>query len=564
MALIAQPTRRIQILLWLLVLVGGLFVVRLYYLQVVKHTYYETEGYKEHLSKFTIPAKRGLIYATDDQGMAPLVLNEPAYTVYADPRYVTDVGKTADALRRIAGGNVVDGLETLLGDKQRQYVVIAKQLNEQQANLLKQENLPGVGMQQQERRVYPEGNLAAQLLGYVNADGQGQYGVEAALNDQLTGKTGLLKAVTDVRGIPISISNNDVQIPAQDGDNVLLTIDRNVQAYAEQALQAGVDKAKAKHGSIIVMDPRSGAVLAMANLPSYDPSQYDKVSDYSVFSNPVVNDPYEPGSVMKTLTMATGLNEGAVTKDSTFTNTDSVTVDGDTISNAEHVGGQRSMTEVLQYSLNTGVVHVLQQLGGGSVNLQARSKLYDYFTNHFMLAKQTGIEQSPEAIGKIFPPTDPQGNNVRYANMSFGQGMNVTMLQVIAAFSAVINGGTYYKPHLVAATFKDPSNVQMLPPQIVKANLVKQSTTDQLKDMTRIAREKALPGADKPGYYIGGKTGTSQVIDPKTGKYTDQNAIGSYLGFGGGNDGPRYVIMVRVTDSQLAGFAGGGGVATIL
>ncbi len=548
---------RSRIIIWIMIIIGAIFIARLFYLQILQHAYYEAEALKEHETKFTIQAKRGLIYAKDgEKNVTPLVLNEPAYTVYADPRYVQDTAKTADTLRHIAGGNMVKDFEDLLKNKDLQYAVLARQLNKDQADLLKKAQLPGIGLQTQERRVYPEGQLAAQVLGYVDTEGQGQYGLEQALDEQLAGKDGMLKTVTDVHGIPISVSGHDVQIPAQDGKNLALTIDRNIQAYVEQSLKAGLEKVQARHGSAVVLDPRTGAVRAMANYPTYDPAKYYEVRDYRSFQNAVVADPYEAGSVVKSLTMAAGLNEGVVLPQSTFLNTGSTRVDDAVIKNVlQEVNGTRTMTEVLQHSLNTGVIHVLRQLGGGELNRSARNKLFDYFSNHYFFGKQTGIEQSGEATGRIISPDEQEGNNVRYANMTFGQGMDTTMIQVASAFSSVVNGGTYYKPHLIDGYLQDDNQLEKKQIEIVRPDVVKPDVSTNLREMLRGARAKTFPGVDKPGYIIGGKTGTSQVIDPKTGKYIDQNAIGTYIGFGGNNT-PQYVIMIRVVDAKSAGYSG--------
>jgi cell division protein FtsI (penicillin-binding protein 3) len=215
------------------------------------------------------------------------------------------------------------------------------------------------------------------------------------------------------------------------------------------------------------------------------------------------------------------------------------------------------MTEVLQYSLNTGAVHVLQELSGGgnNINQSGRDKLYDYFTNRYMLGKKTGIEQSGESSGIVISPSDEQGNNVRYANMTFGQGMDNTMLQIAAAFSSVTNGGTYYQPHLVSGYMNDDGNVTNVQPHIVKSDVITESASNDLRGMLHTARAETFPGLDKAGYMVGGKTGTAQIIDPKTGKYEDSNAIGTYVGFGG-NSTSEYVIMVRVVDAKIGGYAG--------
>lgn len=563
MNLSLQRSSRSRTLVWVMCAIGAVFVMRLFYLQVIQHDYYEAQALKEHTTKFTLPAQRGEIFARDGSSkITPLVLNEASYTVYADPRYIEDTGKTADVLRRIAGGNVVEGFEQNINDKKLQYTVLAKQINQKQADLLAKEKLPGIGMQPLDRRVYPEGTLAAQVLGYVNNDGQGQYGIEQALNSELSGKAGLLKAVTDVRGIPLSVGNN-VQEPAQDGKNIVLTIDRNIQNYVEQALREGLDKVKAKHGSIVVMDPTNGAVMAMANLPTFDPAKYYENTDYSAFQNSVVSSPYEAGSVVKTFTMATGLDSGAVRRESTFDNKGFVKVEDATIRNVlQNVNGTRNMTEVFQYSLNTGVVHILERLGDGSLNAKARERLFGYFTDRFMFNKKTGIEQAGELAGEVIAPDADEGGNVRYANMTFGQGMDNTMIQISSAFSAMVNGGVYYKPTVVGGYVDADGKVTIKTPQVVKSDVLRPEVSRQVNDMMHEARTKSLAGADRGGYFIGGKTGTSQIIDPKTGRYSDKNTIGSYLGFGGNsNANPRYVIMVRVTDAQVSDTATAGGVA---
>lgn len=542
----------------LLFIMIGIFTMRLFYLQVIKHDYYEAQAMKSQQTKFTIAPTRGKIYAQNGkEGVVPLVLNETVYTVFADPKEVKDPSKVKDVMYKVAGGNVVQDTfdSNLLNDKDKRYVVLARQVTLDQAKLIKQEELAGVGLQETTRRVYPEGSLAAQTLGFVNADEKGQYGIEEALNDRLSGTPGLLQAVTDVRRIPLTIGKNDIRIPAKDGDNLVLTVDRNIQAQAEQVLADGLKKANATKGSMVIMDPNTGAVLAMANSPTYDPSQYNKVEDAEVFQNQVVTNPYEAGSVIKTLTMGAGLDSGAVNYNSTYNNTGSVKVDDTTISNVEEdpIFPNTSMTDVLHYSLNTGVVYVLQQMGNGSVNQKARETLDDYFENHYRFGKLTGIEQAGEGEGTIIGANEGYGRNVRYANMTFGQGMDVTMIQTTAAFSAAINGGTYYQPHLVDGALQTDGTIKTEKPKIEETNVLKPDISAQLQEMIYQGRKQGFFGnADPAGYRVGGKTGTSQIIDPKTGKYSDKNSVGSYLGFGG-VDQPKYVIMVRVLDSKATG-----------
>lgn len=558
------PHKRIRALAALMFVIGAVFVVRLFYVQVIKHDYYEAEALKEHTAKFAIPASRGEIYAKDGEGkIAPLVLNEPSYTVYADPRYVKDESKVAEVLRKIAGGNLVEGFEDSLKNKDKQYVVLAKLLNKQQADLLKKESLGGVGLQESEKRTYLEGTLAAQILGFVNGEGQGQYGLEQGYNERLSGKAGQLKAITDVNGIPISVGDDNVQTPAQNGEDVVLSIDRNIQAYVERALKSGLDKVHATKGSAIVVNPNNGQIMAMASLPTFNPGEYQKVTDYNAFQNPAVSDPYEPGSVTKTFTVAMGLNEGVIHPDTTYVNTGSTKVADATIKNlGSELLGDVKMLDALRYSYNTGMVHILRLLGDGDINDQAKNKFYQYLTDHFLLGRRTGIPLAGEAAGQVISPNDEQGGPVRYANMTFGQGMTMTMLQAASAFSALVNGGTYYSPQIISGTLNDKNEVVAKQPDVKKTGVISAEASDKLRAMTHEIRAGSLGKFDKPGYTTGGKTGTAQVYDAETGKYSKTQTVGGYLGYGGQNR-PEYVIMIRVDDSDLGDFAGTQGAAPI-
>lgn len=560
---------RVSSLQLLVIFIGLVLVIRLFYLQVIKHDHYAQLAIQEHQKKYTIPASRGSIYFRDGEEIVPAVLNTTVYTLYADPsevKHIDDVASRLSAVLKLDAAKV----RQLLKSKDTQYVVLAKRLSKTQVDeLFKNKNkLRGINVTQVPQRVYPEGQLGAQLLGFVNDEGVGQYGIESSINKKLSGTPGQLKAITDVRGIPLSLDDaTNIAVQPQNGQSYVLTVDRNIQAKAEQALADGLKKSKATKGSVVVVDPNTGAVKAMANFPSFDPAKYYDVDGdaYQKFQNRVVSDQYEAGSDIKVLTMATGLNEGVISPSSTFYNAGFVQVDDAKIKNVEQdVNGTRTMTDVLKFSLNTGVVHVLSQLGGGSINKQAREKLYNYFTDHYGFGSNTGIEQAGETPGSVYGPTTVQGNNVRYSNMSFGQGMGVTMIQTASAFSSVINGGNYFQPHLIEGVINGDNLVDVKPPKPIRSGVVSPQTSSSIIEMTRTALKEspAVAGYMRAGYNIGGKTGTSQTIDPATGKYSDSNTVGTYLGFGG-DEKPRYVIMVRVDDSKLAGYSGSAAAAPI-
>lgn len=531
----------------------AVFVVRLFYLQVIKHDYYTGLARQEQLKQLTIPAKRGEIYALDGANPVKMVLNETVYTVFADPKVVETPDKVVETVRRVAGGNARSNLNELLAKKESRYQILATKVTRKQAELIKKEHLKGLGFQEGTQRVYPEGQLAAQTLGFVNGEGKGQYGIEGKMNEQLTGTDGLLQSVTDVSNVPLTIGDNYINQPAKNGKNVVLTVDRNVQAYTEKALAEGLKRTGATNGSVMVMDPQSGKVIAMANLPTYNPGEYTKVQDAAAFNNATISAPYEPGSDVKTMTMAVGLDKGIVQPTSTYNNTDFVKIEDRTISNATkgHTGVITYQT-AMNYSLNTGFVTIAKLLGDGDrITRSARDTMYEYFHDKLRLGQLTGIELAGEAEGTVVPPSDIDGGAVRYSNMAFGQGLDITMVQTCAAFSTIINGGTYYTPTVIAGSMSDAGDA--FTPAAQKQSqqgVISKDASDKVREMIHVARDTFYHSVDKNGYYIGGKTGTSQTLE--NGKYVDNQTVGTYLGFGGNSpDTPRYVIMVQVSGKNM-------------
>jgi stage V sporulation protein D (sporulation-specific penicillin-binding protein) len=550
---------RTRILAAVILAIVAIFVVRLFYLQVIKHDYYIGLAKQEQESRFVIPASRGEIYAKSGDTPVQLVMNETVYTVFADPVTVNNKAKVVDTLRQVAGGNVRTDFDALLDKKGSRYEVLANKLTKVQADKIKAAELHGIGFQAVSQRVYPEKGLAAQILGFVDTTGQGRYGIESYENDTLKGKDGLLQAVTDVSNVPLTIGNDNIRIPKKDGRNIVLSVDRNVQQHVEDALVAGLKKNGAKKGSVLVMDPNTGKILAMANLPTYDPANYNKVSDVAAFNNDTISAPYEPGSDVKTYTLATGIDQNVVKTSDTYDNTDHIRIGDITVSNATlgHTGNITFQT-ALTWSLNTGFVTIAERLGDGTnITKSARDVMYDYFHNRLGLGSLTGIELANEAPGTVISPDDPNGdgNAVRYSNMAFGQGLDATLIQVASGFSALVNGGNYYKPSIIDGTMTDGEFVKDKAPVPLRTNVVAKSTSDQVKTATHDARATTFGRTDKQGYYVGGKTGTSQVII--NGQYSNNETIGTYLGYGGGSiDSPQYVIMIQVSGSnQILGGA---------
>lgn len=538
---------RIDILATILVGFMAIFVLRLFWLQVVKHDEYVSIAKQSQQRSFVLPADRGEIYMMDQGKAVPVVLNQTVFTVIADPEVVKsgDVEDIEKALRDVAGGEMLDGVDKRLTRKDSRYEVLARNITRTQAEKLKKYEFSGVGFQRGSVRNYPEGDLGAQVLGFVNAEGEGQYGVEQQLNKKLSGQDGLLQSVTDVKNVPLNVGKDNVRIEPKSGENVALTIDRNVQSYAEEALKRGIEKAGATEGSVLVMDPRNSQVMAMANYPTYNPAEYYNAENASVFVDNNTMTPFEPASVIKTFTIATALDKGVINTGSTYYNTDCIAVADRTMCNAlRGLAGTTDVQGVINNSLNVGTITFARRLGdGNSINRQARDTMYDYFHDRFGFGEKTGIEVG-EAKGIVYSPESSEGNEVRYSAMSFGQSMNLTMIQVANAFCSVVNGGEYYRPTIVAGTVGADDQTK-LSANKSERRTIKQEVSDQMRGLLVNARSSSWMGAgDRPGYQIGGKTGTAETVSA-SGEYTANETVATYVGFGGA-EMPEYVIMVRV------------------
>lgn len=554
------PIQRIRTWHALLLLLGGLFIIRLFYLQVIRHDYYQKSANFSQLKQYEIPASRGVIQAKSGDEVVPLVLNETLYTLFVDPKYVKDPSTAADAIQKAIGGSKDDYEKKIKNPDSPRYTILAKRLSRDQHKKVEGLKLKGVGTREAQYRTYPDGQLAAQLLGFVNDDGEGKYGLEQALNNELGGTPGQLKAITDANGVPLAANKDNVVVAPKSGEKLTLTIDVGIQQQLEDIVKQGVEDAKAESGSAIIMDANSGAIRAMAGYPTYNPAEYFKVQKGELFNNSSVSSPLEVGSIMKPFTAAAAIDKGVVGPSTAYNDPGFYKVDDATVRNIEEDGGaaRRTVTDVLKYSLNTGATWLLMQMGGGEINKQARTTWNDYMLNHYLLGKPTGVEQGYEADGIIPDPINGFGLNITYANSAFGQGMTATPIQMGSAFAAVVNGGTYYKPTLIESKTNSNGATKKQQPQVAKANVVKPSVSDQLVDMLEITYEhnRTVYGMRKtrPEYSIGGKTGTAQISKPTGGYYEDQ-FNGMYLGFVGG-DKPQYVIVVRVDKPKIAGYAG--------
>ncbi|HSX24068.1 MAG TPA: penicillin-binding protein 2 [Candidatus Saccharimonadales bacterium] len=562
----ANPIARVRIWYACLLVIASVFIVRLFYLQVIRHNYYEQAALRSQLKQYTVEAERGTIVAHNGDTITPIVLNQTLYTLYADPKFVKDPNAEAIALQKVIGGDASKYVGQMKAASR--YQILAKKLSRQQKDAVTALKLKGIGAQETNYRTYPQGQLAAQLLGFVNDDGDGQYGLEQALNGPLKGMPGQLKAITDAQGVPLAANKENTVITPVPGKQTLLTIDLGMQQQLEDILKQQVEDTKGSLGSALILDARSGAVKAMANYPTFNPSEFSKVSDQSVFRNAAVTDAFEVGSIMKTLTAAAALDQGVVNKNTTYYDPSHWSVDGFTISNIEEDGGAgtKSIADILQLSLNTGATWLLMQMGGGQINQKARVAWHDYLVNHYQFGKPTGIEQSNEGSGIVPDPNNGYGLNLQYANTAFGQGQTETILQMGAAIASVVNGGTYYQPHLVDAFVRQDGSQDKQPPKVIRQNVVSAGVSSDMRGFMEytLQKNKLVYGVSslRPEYAYGGKTGTAQIPKPGGG-YLDNRFEGTFLGYIGG-DMPQYVIVVRVSQAtNIYGYAGAKATAPI-
>lgn len=292
-----------------LLAVMAVIVARLFFIQILQHDYWTERAAAQHTLQYTLRAERGEIYMLDGDEPVAVAMNATVYTVIVDPMMASR-DEIQSKMTEILGDKRIAEWDDVFADKSRRYYIVGKNVGRKAAEKVAEAEFDGVWLQANTKRVYPEGDLAGTLLGFVNAEGVGQYGIEGALNEQLTGKDGLLKTVKDVNNVALSIGDDNVKVPAEDGDDVVLTIDRNLQYGVEKIINEQIKQLGYKNISALVMNPNNGEILAMANMPGYDPGDFGNVESAADYVNHVVEDPYEPASVCKTFAFATGMEHG--------------------------------------------------------------------------------------------------------------------------------------------------------------------------------------------------------------------------------------------------------------
>lgn len=550
--------------------ISAVIVARLFYLQIIKGKLWQVAADEQHKIEQVLLQRRGEIFMIDqrDGSLLPAVINRSLSLVYAVPNEISNPKMAAEILADILKDSQGECGEILpqgaahdliakceerkkfaeevyekAKKKNDPYEPLMHNVSEELVNKIKDRNLEGVYFEDEWARFYPASESLAQVTGFLGYAGDrrvGQYGIEDYFEDDLAGEAGKLLGDKDLFGRLIPVASSEL-VQARDGANIVLTIDQAVQNKAYEIIKEAVGAYHAESGSILVMDPQSGEIRAMAGYPSFDPNKYNEVDNIKVYQNLNISESYEPGSVFKIITMAAGLDTHAVEPDTTYEDKGSAVIGQEVIRNAGNkVYGMVNMVGVLENSINCGAVYVALETG--------QEKFRDY-VKKFGFGQATNIELSGESTGDI-SSLEKKGD-IYTATAAFGQGITVTPLQLAQAFSTIINNGQAVKPRIIdynKSEIEEYKNTKINDSQQV----ISAKTAQVLKAMmVSVVENGHSKGAHIAGYHIGGKTGTAEIAGQ--GGYTSENNH-TFAGFGP-LENTKFVIIVKLAKPKLGKFA---------
>lgn len=534
---------RETIVFLLLFFLGGIFLFTLFRHQVLEYDTFAEAARNQSVVQQNQMAERGSIFAQDKDGkLFQLATNEWRFNLLISPRQIRNPEATLEVLKKYIPDLNSEAALSQMKSTEIYVPPIYENIDVLVARKIERENLAGIHLRPRIVRVYPEGaRLAPQILGFVGADGIGKYGVEAVYDAKLRGETGEERAKRDSLGRVIDVLSRR---PPEPGQDLILTLDYNIQYYVEERLSAAIETFKAEKGSVIVMDPNTGAIIAAAAQPVFDPNYFNllKGDEQWKFLFPGASNVYEAGSVIKPITMAKAINENLVSASTIETFGRSVRVLNKEIFNSEFkVHGRQSMTEVLENSDNIAMVWLSQKLG--------LDKQREYLTR-FGFGSKTGVDLVGEQVGSIHEKRN--WNALLQATAAFGQGFSTTTIQLAEAYSVLVNGGKRVTPRFVDG-FRSGGNITKKEP-IISEQVITPETSKIIKEMMYSVVENGHGRrARVDGVRVGGKTGTAQVADP-AGGYAEDRHIGTFAGFFPVDD-PKFVMVVRLDNPQTVRFA---------
>jgi cell division protein FtsI/penicillin-binding protein 2 len=521
-------------------LFGAALISRLVFLQIANYGFYKALAQGQQYRNDVEKGERGEVFVQDKNGnLYTLATSQKVFSVFVTPSEVKEKEQTAQTLADILKIDKETILEKLEHTSSL-YQLVKKRISTQEKDMLLQAKNEGVHLEAKTKRLYPHDSLASHVLGFVNEDGEGQYGIEEYYHDILEGKERLKQTPRNAAGYFFL----DSKTPNfENGSDIVLTIDYNVQRMAEHLLENSRQTLRHEGGTIIVMEPSGGDIVALANTPSFNPDEYFQVEDLAIFQNPAIQKIYEPGSVFKAITMAAAIDAQILTPETTYRDKGMLAIGKRTIENFEQrVWGTRTMSEVLEFSINTGAVFAQQQLGP--------TKFLEYL-DRFDVFRPTGIELASETSSEN--KELKKGYEITFATASFGQGIEMTPLQLVKAYSAIANNGVVANPTVV----KQFVNAQGFPVSPQKSSAAKAVISpDTALQVTRMLLSVVDNGYAKPariaGYSMAGKTGTAQIswaaLGLKKSGYSDKT-IQSFIGYFPAFN-PRFLILVKLDNPQ--------------
>jgi cell division protein FtsI/penicillin-binding protein 2 len=538
------PRRRIILVLVAFLVFMGAIGWRLVSFQILRGADLSEEALDERFGDRVVPAQRGTIYDRNGMILASTIPSDRLEVDLAQVKASED-----DSLARVLAGPLMMSPSAILDilrearANESVWVPVKGRLSPEQSQQIRDlklwcmdDDTPCLYFRPEPKRVYPNDDFASQLIGFTNWQLEGEYGVEASYDESIGGTPGRVRAEYDVFGNLIAIGEHTLDAPI-DGLDVTLTIDSAVQRLAEQQLEEAIRTNGAAGGSVIVMDVQSGAIVALANRPSFDPNTYGDY-DFAVFNNPAVSGLYEPGSTMKVITMAIGLETGAVNANTIFYDKPGyIEIDRYKITNLNGVSyGQETMSEILQHSSNLGSVFVADRVGA--------DRYYDKLRD-FGIGSPTGIDLPGEVAGIVNWSENPQWRPINLSTNAYGQGITVTPIQMVAAVAACVNGGRLMKPYVVSELRQDGQVVRRNDPTVVRQVLRPEVSRQIVGMMTDVVDNVSYPYVGIPGYAVGSKSGTAQIPAAGGGYEPDDQTIGSLIGIGP-SESPRFVVLVKI------------------
>ena len=521
--------------------VGVLLMAQLYRIQVRDSVLWTQRAENQRLSTIDLKADRGEVFLHDTEGPYPLAVNREYMMAYIVPRSIDDPDVVALALSRALSIEVEEILRKL-SDRTDPFEIIKHKLSDEEVDSVRALRLKGVALMPEKYRYYPAGSLASHVVGFASLGeqgGAGGYGIEAAFDEELKGLFSRVQEERDAGGRWIALSNRQ-DTNLEHGDTVTLTIDRVIQHETEKIVKETKERHDADVVTAIVMEPETGKILSMASAPDFDPNLYAQAESYSIFINPAVSSTYEPGSVMKPITMAIGIDEKKVGPMTEYVDTGSVTESGYTVNNSEKkVYGRSTMTRVLEQSINTGMIFVERQVG--HIVFADRLKRFGF-------GEKTGIRLPAEASGNLHNLDDSR-IGIQFYTAAYGQGITATPLQIVSAYAALANGGMLMRPQIVDTIGHADGSIETIQPEEVR-RVISKETSEAIGTMLRsVVVNGHGKRADVPGYEVVGKTGTAQVAKTDGTGYDENKTVGSFAGYAP-REHPRFVVLLKVDNPK--------------